>query len=115
MLCSVLPDRWRCSRVSTAEECFASPRTQFCFNQCNGRGECLHGFCKCDPGELAPAGQSVPAAGFLSILWGSMLQVPRGWTGRQHEAFLVLLPINILEDFLQNHYLKPLSLSNHHL
>ena len=24
---------------------------QFCFNQCNGRGECVGGFCNCDPGR----------------------------------------------------------------
>ncbi|KAL4443960.1 hypothetical protein ABPG75_011697 [Micractinium tetrahymenae] len=26
------------------------PTEQFCLNQCNGRGECLGGYCKCDPG-----------------------------------------------------------------
>jgi hypothetical protein len=33
---------------ATCEEAYEP----FCLNQCNGRGQCKLGFCKCDKGEV---------------------------------------------------------------
>lgn len=33
--------------------CLPACRPQFCFNQCNGRGECQAGYCKCQQGGVA--------------------------------------------------------------
>ncbi|KAL4426069.1 hypothetical protein ABPG77_007865 [Micractinium sp. CCAP 211/92] len=52
-----------CFRDGLGGERCDQPYEQYCLNQCNGRGECLHGFCKCDPGwhGIDCAHQSVSA------------------------------------------------------
>ena len=39
---------WRATLRPSPHRCVP---VQFCFNQCNGRGECNLGYCKCDKGE----------------------------------------------------------------